>query len=65
MTLQCIIHYFEDYTKKIPINQHKFQILNQNKEARRQLGGENAHEQQVKSIPLFFDSSKHSKHTEC
>ena len=29
-----------------PLNQEKFQIINQNKEARCQLGGENPHEQQ-------------------
>ena len=35
-------------------HQHKFQILNQNREARRKIGGGNAHEQQGKSIPPFF-----------
>ena len=67
MTLQCIIHYLHLKTtlKIIPLNQHKFQILNQNREARRKLGGENTHEQQSKSIPPSFDSSKHGAHTEC
>ena len=67
MTLQCIIHYLHLKTtsKIIPLNQHKFQILNQNREARRKLGGENTHEQQSKSIPPSFDPSKHGAHTEC
>ena len=45
--------------------QHKFKILNQNKEARRQLGGEYACEQQSKFIPTCFDSSEHDTLTEC
>ena len=67
MTLQCIIHYLHLKTtsKIIPLNQHKFQILNQNREARRKLGGENTHEQQSKSVIPSFDSSKHGAHTEC
>ena len=67
MTLQCIIHYLHLKTtlKIIPLNQHKFQILNQNREARRKLGGENTHEQQSKSILPSFDPSKHAVHTEC
>ena len=67
MTLQCAIHYqhLKTTSKIIPLNQHKFQILNQNREARRKLGGENTHEQQSKSIPPSFDSSKHGAHTEC
>ena len=67
MTLQCIIHYLHLKTtsKIIPLSQHKFQILNQNREARRKLGGENTHEQQSKSIPRSFDPSKHGAHTEC
>ena len=52
-------------SKTIPLNQHKFQILNQNREARRKLDGENTHEQQSKYMPPFFDSSKHGAHTEC
>ena len=52
---------FEDHIK----NNSKFQILNQNKEARRQLGGKNTHEMQSKSIPPSFDSCKHGAHTEC
>ena len=52
-------------SKTIPLNQHKFQILNQNREARRKLDGENTHEQQSKYIPPSFDSSKHGAHTEC
>ena len=52
-------------SKIIPLNRHKFQIFNQNKEARRQLGGEYAFEQQSKSIPPCFDSSKYGAHTEC
>ena len=61
------IHYqhLNTTSKIIPLNQHKFQILNQNREARRKLGGENTHEQQSKSIPPSFDSSKHGAHTEC
>ena len=48
-----VIHYpyLKTISKIIPLNQHKFQILNQNKEARRQLGGEYAYKQQSKSIP--------------
>ena len=67
MALQCVIHYqhLKTTSKIIPLNQHKFQILNQNREARRKLGGENTHEQQSKSIPPSFDSSKHGAHTEC
>ena len=67
MTLQCVIHYphLKTTSKIIPLNQHKFQILNQNKKARRQLGLENAHEQHGKSIPPSFDSSKHGAHTKC
>ena len=67
MTLQCIIHYehLKTTSKIIPLSQHKFQILNQNREARRKLGGENTHEQQSKSIPPSFDPSKHGAHTEC
>ena len=67
MTLQCAIHYqhLKTTSKIIPLNQHKFQILNQNREARRKLGGENTHEQQSKSIPPSFDSSKYGAHTEC
>ena len=62
-----VIHYpyLKTISKIIPLNQHKFQILNQNKEARRQLGGEYAYEQQSKSIPPCFDSSKHDAHIEC
>ena len=67
MALQCVIHYqhLKTTSKIIPLNQHKFQILNQNREARRKLGGENTHEQQSKSIPPSFDSSKYGAHTEC
>ena len=44
-----------------PLKQHKFQILNQNKEAKRELV-----EQQSKSIlPFYFDSNKYGVHTEC
>ena len=57
--------YLKTISKIIPLNQHKFQILNQNKEARRQLGGEYGYEQQSKSIPSCFDSSKHDAHIEC
>ena len=62
-----VIHYpyLKTISKIIPLNQHKFQILNQNKEARRQLGGEYGYEQQSKSIPPCFDSSKHDAHIEC
>ena len=52
-------------SKIIPLNQHKFQTLNQNKEARRKLGGEYAYEQQSKFIPPCFDSSKHAARIEC
>ena len=52
-------------SKKNPLNQHKLQILNQNKEARDQLARVNAHEQQDKSLPPSFDSSKYGVHTEC
>ena len=67
MTLQCVIHYqhLKTTSKIIRLNQHKFQILNQNREARRKLGGENTHEQQSKSIPPSFDSSKHGAYAEC
>ena len=39
------IHYshLKTTSKIIPLNQHKFQMLNQDKEARRQLGGEYAY----------------------
>ena len=42
-----VIHYPYLMTTSniIPLNQHKFEILNQNNEARRQLGGEYAYEQ--------------------
>ena len=42
-----VIHYPYLMTTSniIPLNQHKFEILNQNNEARRQLGGEHAYEQ--------------------
>ena len=70
-----VIHYpyLKTISKIIPLNQHKFQILNQSKEARRQLGEyeyentriwEYAHEQQSKSILPCFDSSKHA-YIEC
>ena len=67
MTLQCVIHYqhLKTTSKKIPLNQRKLQILNQNREDRRKLGGENPHEQQSKSIPPSFHSSTHGAHTEC
>ena len=43
-----VIHYpyLKTTSKIIPLNQYKFQILNQNKEARRQPGGEYTYEQQ-------------------
>ena len=56
--------YLKTTSKIIPLNQYKFQILNQNKEARRQPGGEYTYEQQSKSIPPCFDSSKHDAHIE-
>ena len=61
-----VIHYpyLKTTSKIIPLNQYKFQILNQNKEARRQPGGEYTYEQQSKSIPPCFDSSKHDAHIE-
>ena len=42
-----VIHYPYLMTTSniIPLNQHKFEILNQTNEARRQLGGEYAYEQ--------------------
>ena len=57
MILQCVIYYqhLNTPSKIIPLNQHKFQILNQNGEARRKLGEENAYEQESKSIPSSFD----------
>ena len=66
-TLQCVIHYkhLKTTSKIIPLNQHKSQILNQNRRAGRKLGGENVRKQQSKSIPPSFDSSKHGAHTEC
>ena len=62
-----VIHYpyLKTKSKIILLNQHKFQILNQNKEARRQLGGEYTYKQQSKSIPPWFDSSKHDALIEC
>ena len=67
MTLQCVIHYqhLKTRSKIIPLNQYKFQTLNQNREARPKLRGENIHEQQSKYIPPYFDSSKHDAHTKC
>ena len=67
MTFQRVIHYQQLNTasKIIPLNQHKLQILNQNRVARCNRGGESAHEQQSKSIPPSFDSSKHGLHAEC
>ena len=46
MDLQCVIYhqYLKTTSKIIPLNQHKFQILNQNKEATQKLSGENTHE---------------------
>ena len=63
MNLQCVIHYphLKIRSKIFPLNQQKFQILDQNKEARRKLGEENPHEQQSKS---YLDSSKHGAHNE-
>ena len=61
-------------SKIIPLNQHKFQILNESKEARRQLGEyeyentriwEYAHEQQSKFTLPCFDLSKHDAYIEC
>ena len=42
-----VIHcpYLKTTSNIIPLNQHKFEILSQNKEARRQLGGEYAYGQ--------------------
>ena len=67
MTLQCVIHYqhLKNISKIIQLSRHKFQILNQNREATRKLGGENTHEQQNKSIPPSFDLSKYDAHSEC
>ena len=61
-----VIHqpYLKTTSKIIPHNQHKFRILNQNKEARCQLGGDYAYEQQSKSVPSCFDSSKYDAHIE-
>ena len=64
MTLRCVIHYHHLKTASKLISL-KFQVLNQNREARRKLGGENTHIQQSESIPPSFDSSKHRAHTEC
>ena len=47
------------------LDQHKFHILNKNREARHKLGGESTHEQQRKSVPPSFDSGKHGALTEC
>ena len=58
-----VIHYPRLQTTLMitPPKQHRFQILNQNKEAKRELV-----EQQTKSIlPLYFDSNKYGVHTEC
>ena len=71
-----VIHYpyLKTISKIIPLNQHKFQILNQSKETRRQLGEyeyentriwEYSHEQQSKFILQCFDSSKHDAYIEC
>ena len=71
-----VIHspYLKTVPKIIPLNQHKFQILSQSKEARHQLGEfeyENAriweysNEQQSKFILPCFDSSKHDAYIEC
>ena len=66
--------YLKTISKIIPLNQHKFQILNQSKETRRQLGEyeyentrilEYAHEQQSKFILPLFDSSKRDAYIEC
>ena len=58
-------HYLKTTSKVIQLKQPKFQILNQNKKARRHLGREYANELQNKSIPPCFDSSKHDQHVEC
>ena len=62
-----VIHYpyWKTTSKLIPFNKHKFQISNKNKDARRQLSGEYAYEQQNKSIPSCFDSSKHDVYIKC
>ena len=67
MTLQCVIHYqhLKNTGKIIPLNQHKFKILNHTKETRRKFGRQKAHDEQSKSMPPSLDSSKYNAHTEC
>ena len=50
-------------SKIFPFNQQKFEISNQNKETRQQLGGEIANEQQSKAIAGSIHSSKYGLHT--
>ena len=59
------IHIRRSHQKKSTLNQHRFQILNQSKEAGRQLGGENVYEEQSQSISPTFDFIKCDAHTEC
>ena len=59
------LYLFEDHIKNNCTQPTHIQTSNQNKEARYQLGGEYAYEQQSNSIPPYFDSSKHDAHIEC
>ena len=56
MTLQCVIHYqhLKTRSKIIPLNQHKFKILNQNRETRPKFVGESKHKQQQIYTTIFW-----------
>ena len=52
----CIIHYenINHQNKTVKLSQQTLKILQENKEIRNKLGGENAHIQQCNSIPDIF-----------
>lgn len=66
--LKCVIHYKHlGATNEIitAVNEDTFKKLQENKEARRTLGGEYIHKEQIDNLPSSLDSETHGFHRQC
>ena len=63
----CVVHYphIEVSSRIVPLDQHKLETLITAKEARTNLGGDNAHPEQCASVPLNLLPEKQGAHVEC
>lgn len=66
--LKCVIHYKHlGATNEIitAVNKDTFKKVQESKEARRTLGGEYIHKEQLDNLPSSLDSETHGFHRQC